>query len=131
MAFPKTKMPPPGHKPALVIAVGPAGKDDKPPKDAMTPPDDAANPDDPDNDKDEDKISPDKALVSHGDEQCSNCSNYHAEDGSCEKVQGQFSPDDRCWSMYSAMGDESGDADGDAGAMPPMPSGAPAGGPPQ
>lgn len=112
------KMPPPGAKPSLMIAVGTAKPkgEDTPPKPPADPTEDPTEPDD-----DDDKLAPEKAMVIRGDQHCSNCSNYHAEDGSCEKVQGQMSPDDACVVFFSGMSDEEPDAD-DMG-------GAPAGGP--
>ena len=126
MAFPMKKnplMPPPGKKPDLVVAIG-AGKPkddaDMPPK-AADAPDPAAMPgapkDDPDDDGDDDKMDPSKALVSHADENCGNCTNYDPSTGDCEKVSGTYAPDDRCYSGYQPM--SSGTDEADMGAAGP------------
>ena len=106
-----TRMPPPGAKPSLVIAVGakpPGGGKEPAPK----PP--AAGPDAPEDEASE-KMPPEKAMVIRDDQRCSNCENYHAEDGSCEEVDGQFSPTDACYVFYEPMGDESAEGEGEGG----------------
>src|ERR1700722_2422843 len=127
MAFPTKKnplMPPPGKKPDLVVAIG-AGKPkddaDMPPK-APDTPDPTAMPGatgDTDDDGDDDKMDPSKALVSHADENCGNCTNYDPSTGDCEKVTGTYAPDDRCWSNFQQLSSDSGDGTGDAGASAP------------
>lgn len=103
--------------PALVIGIGPktgGGSRSMPP-----PPDDDDAPGmPPDKEPDDDeggKMSPAKALVSHENENCGNCANYHGEDGSCEEVSGQFDPQDRCWAAYSPAGAKPSED----GTMPP------------
>ena len=118
------QMPPPGHKPALIIGIGgaPSGMDpDAPPKSDAKP--DA----DPDGDNDTDsKMPPEKAMVIRGDQHCSNCSNYHGEDGSCDAVEGQFDPTDACFVFFQGMGDEDAGAGDGSSPMPDdsMPQGA-------
>lgn len=120
MDFPKNKMPPPGGKPGLMVAIG-VGKPKPGDNDAdapMKPPPGASDPNDPDEDSDDDsKISPDKAMVIRGDQHCAQCSNYHGEDGSCEKVDGQLSPDDACYVFFDPISGEG--EEGDMGGAPP------------
>jgi len=110
-----TRMPPPGAKPSLVIAVGakpPGGGKEPAPK----PP--AAAPPDAPEDEASEKMPPEKAMVIRDDQRCSNCENYHAEDGSCEEVEGQFSPTDACFVFYSPMDADEDDAGAEGGAEP-------------
>jgi hypothetical protein len=110
--------------PAIMIGIGKPGDSRSMPP----PPDDddmpgGAQDAEPDGDEgDGAKMSPAKALVSHADENCGNCSNYHGEDGSCEEVSGQFDPTDRCWAAYSASGTGEPQQNED-GTMPPPPDG--------
>lgn len=132
MAFSKKPtMPPPGgggKKPALAIAIGVG----KPKGSAASDPDDDAG-QEPDNDPDDDssggKMSADKALSVREDQHCRNCKNYEPMDGSCEKVEGQWNPEDACWVNFEPNGDQSdqgGDNDssyggGAGGGMMPPP----------
>jgi hypothetical protein len=100
MAFPSSseRMPPPGaKKPSAVIAIGiePKGK----PADGMT--DDAGG-----------KESESDAIVLRGGEKtCESCKNYDAQQGTCQKVDGQFDPDDRCLRYYDAGSEEMEEAE--------------------
>lgn len=158
MAFPtkpkRPSMPPPEKKPDLVVAIG-AGKPPKPGDDAAVPkdpteskdpkdssadaggvagtpgPDSISGPGDNPADEAGEKMSPERAIVVREHEHCRNCENYHPEDGSCEEVEGQFSPEDACFANFEPIGDEQPDEMGG----PPMPEAGgrmpPPGGPPQ
>jgi hypothetical protein len=81
------RMPPPGKKPSVAIAVG------IDPKKPMQGGDDDA----------QGKESETDAIVLRGGEKtCESCTNYDMQNGACKKVQGQFDPDDRCLRYYSA-----------------------------
>lgn len=99
MAFPPSseRMPPPGKKPSAVIAIGiePKGKP------MGADPDDIGG-----------KESEADAIVLRGGEKtCESCVNYDAQQGSCEKVDGQFDPDDRCLRYYEAGSEENEEQD--------------------
>lgn len=136
-------MPPPGKKPDLVVAIG-AGKPKSDEEDQQDSGADAGGvtgapgsssvpgpgADSPADEAGE-KMSPERAIVIREHEHCRNCENYHPEDGSCDEVEGQFSPEDACFACFEPIGDEQSDSM--AGSPPragggPMP---PPGGPPQ
>lgn len=95
--------PPPGSKPALMIAIGP--KPDK-----MPPPDSDENEPGDDDQPTSGKASREDALVITADKSCGHCEHFQGD--SCEKVEGSFSPDDRCLRYFEASGgDESADDD--------------------
>ena len=99
MAFPSTdRMPPPGKKPSAVIAIGiePKGK----PADGMA--DDSAG---------SKESEADAIVLRGGDKTCESCTNYDAQQGTCEKVDGQFDPDDRCLRFYESAEDEAKEGD--------------------
>jgi|ERR1035438_6009801 hypothetical protein len=105
--------------PSMLSGIGPKGSGGRsaPPPDSDDMP--GAPPEaEPDGDEGS-KKSPAKALVSHENENCGNCTNYHGEDGSCEEVSGQYDPTDRCWSDFNAAGG-GGDQEPDTSQPPPM-----------
>jgi hypothetical protein len=104
------KMPPPGlKKPDLAVAV------EIEPKPGMRNEDDDA----------QGKESEADAIVLRGGEKtCESCAHYRAESGDCEKVQGQFGPDDRCLRYYDAGSEQAEEMNEDMsgsnmGEMPP------------
>lgn len=64
------------------------------------PPDSGDNMPDAEPDADDSKMSAERALVTHADENCGNCSHWDEATGECEKVEGVFKPDDRCFAAY-------------------------------
>jgi hypothetical protein len=57
------------------------------------------------------KMPPEKALVIRAGHNCEDCQNYHDDTGECDKVEGQFSPDDACLREFEAKTDSEPDSD--------------------
>jgi hypothetical protein len=55
------------------------------------------------------KASPDEACVVREDAHCIDCENYSVDDGSCSKVEGQFSPQDACAKYFEPVNDNESD----------------------
>lgn len=105
------------HGTALIIGIGkpkngppppPAGRKDIPGMmgmDDSKPNDDSAD--------DSGKKSPEEALVIRAGHDCDDCANYHSDSGECDKVSGQFSPEDGCLRYFEPKGDDSDSSDDD------------------
>ena len=106
MAFPPSseRMPPPGaKKPSAAIAISVEPKVQ--PADGM------------DDDSSSGKESESDAIVLRGGEKtCESCTNYDAQQGTCQKVDGQFDPDDRCLRYYEAGSEEMEESEESGGA---------------
>ena len=117
MANKQTMMPPPGGKPAAVIAIGVKPKGDAPPG---SDPGDGSG-----------KMSREEAHFVPADHHCKDCANYDPSSGDCSEVTGSFDPEDACLAAFKAMGSSDGgepdaddmggppDGDADDSSMPP------------
>lgn len=104
---------------ALIIGIGkkPGGPPPPPPGMKDIPEQMGMSADKPDNDlsdegDDSGKSTPEEALVVRAGHDCDDCKNYHADTGDCDKVSGQFSPEDSCLRFFEAKG---GDEDDEMG----------------
>lgn len=52
------------------------------------------------------------------DQHCSNCTNYQAQSGECDKVQGMWEPDDACVRYFTPASGGEGSPDEEAGESP-------------
>lgn len=62
------------------------------------------------------KASPEEAIAIRADEHCRNCENYIPESGQCQKVDGQWMPDDACKRYFQAAQQQQDDEGGDEGS---------------
>lgn len=75
--------------------------------------DDSAPPDD--GNEDSGKVSPEDALVIRAGHDCDDCQNYHSDTGECDKVEGQFSPEDTCLRYFEPKSEGESDDEGAEG----------------
>jgi len=104
-------------KDALIIGIGakkpggppprPSGMNDMPSARDESPESSDENSDD------SGKKSPEEALVIRAGHDCDDCRNYHSDTGECDKVEGQFSPEDQCLRYFEAKAEGQSDDEGE------------------
>lgn len=100
---------------ALIIGIRPKGDGPPPPPPGMKdiPSQMGMRDDKPDENPGDDsgKHSTEEALVVRAGHDCDDCKNYHSDTGECDKVSGQFSPEDACLRYFEAKGDGMDESD--------------------